>query len=293
MMANHQWSGIHKEDVDRWISNFYSSSDELKSLAYTLLINIIYYSETDIITALKEGINNLLFRDIILQRQIDSHFTLSKKALFNIRKDELDVSCFVPLLDNNAPHESANSMSRLLVQQNIIRQEQSLFLQDLHVENMKYKRIVIIDDCVGSGDQLDNYWHKNAKININGSAILLKDFCTSNPNLEVNYLTLFGYTNSIGELQKKLTNIKIFCVNLLVDAQRVFSEESYIWQNNELADAKAKFNDLLIEKGVPLLGYKGLDFALVMDGTIPNWSLPMLYKETSDWKPLLRRKTTI
>ena len=293
MLSHHHWSGIQKDDVDRWIGNFYNLSDEDVTLAYTLLINIIYYSESDIITALKEGINNFLFKSIILQQQISSHFTLSPKSLVNIMKEELNASCFIPLLDKNAPYESANSMIRLLVQNNVIQENQAFFLQDLRIENNHYKRVVIIDDCVGSGDQLWDFWNKNAIISVGDSKMLLRDYCTSNTSLEVYYLTLFGYSASINDLQSKMSGIKIFCVNLLTDDQRVFSKESYFWQDKKLSEVKIRFSALLNERGIPLLGYRDLDFALIMDRTIPDWSLPMLYKETPDWKPLLRRKSTI
>ena len=292
MMAHHQWSGIDKEDVDRWMNNFTNLSDEVKKLALTILINIIYYSETDIISALKHGIYNLLFKDLVLKRQIDLHFSLSPKALSNIITEELDSSCFIPLLDKNAPHESGNSISRLLVQNNIINADQSIFLHDIKIDS-KYKRIVIIDDCVGSGDQLIKFWNENAKIKKDNSDILLKDACLSIPNLIVNYLTLFGYRNSIKELQEKLNGLEIYCVNFLSNANRVFSDESYVWQNDELVNAKEKIRELVNERGIPLLGYKDLDFAFIMNKTIPDWSLPMFYMETSDWSPLLRRKSTI
>lgn len=293
MITHNQWTGIHKEDIDRWIDNFIGLSDEFILLAYTLLINIIYFSEKDILNALREGVNNLLFKNVILKQQMDSNFTLSSKAIFNILKEELDASCFIPLLDRNAPHESANYMVRLLVQNNIIQPDQSKFLWDLKMENFEYKRIVIIDDCVGSGDQLSDFWNKNAKIIVNGTETLLKIFCMSNHNIEIYYLTLFGYSNNIIKLKEEIPEINIICVNLLEDTQRVFSNESYIWQGNDLIVAKEMLDNLLTEKGVHLLGYKNLDFALIMDGTIPDWSLPMLYKHTSDWYPLLRRKSSI
>jgi len=293
MLSHHQWTGIHKEDVNRWINNFSGLSDDIISFAYTLLVNIIYYSEADIIVALKEGVKNLLFKEIILQEQKKMHFRLSPQALYSILNDELRASYFIPLLDKNAPHESSNFMLRLLTQNNIIEANQSVFLRDLKIERSKYIRIVIVDDCVGSGDQLIEFWSRNAKINIDGSEYLLRDYCKLNQNIEVNYLTLFGYENNINALKNRLLGIKVFCVNLLLDKQRVFSNESYIWQGEELFRARAMLECLLNEKGVPLLGYKDLDFAFIMDKTIPDWSLPMLYKETSDWKPLLRRKSTI
>jgi len=292
LIACQQWSGIQKEDVDRWISNFKDSSEEAVILAYTILINIIYYSEADIIAVLKEGVCNRLYIDVILKKQIEADFSLSAKALDNVLKDELDASCFIPLLDMDAPHESANSMLRLLVQQNIIQADQSVFLKNINLSNSKYKRIVIIDDCVGSGEQLREFWNEKAVVNVGDVKMLLKDYCVLNPDMKVDYITLFGYSESIHRLRQELLGLRIYCVHNLVDAQRVFSSESFVWQGKDLSHATNVLKDVLDEKGVPMLGFNDMDFAFIMNGTIPNWSLPMFYKETSDWSPLLRRKST-
>jgi hypothetical protein len=128
MIASRQWSGLTKNDVLRWLSNFRGLEFEYESyIIYKLLTNIIYFSDSDIIHLLKDGVKNKLFNDIILNAQILADFELDDRQILNIINNEIDNTCFVPLLDSDRPHESGNYITRLLVQNNIIKPFQSVF----------------------------------------------------------------------------------------------------------------------------------------------------------------------
>ena len=131
MLRQQQWTGLSRLDIDGWISNFGSITPEEEYLVYKLLTNIIYYSEDDIINALKEGIKDKLFYKKLLKLQIDSNFQISQHAISQAYKDELDNSCFIPLLDDDRPHESSNYVLRLCTQNNFIKTSQSVFLNNL------------------------------------------------------------------------------------------------------------------------------------------------------------------
>lgn len=293
MLSQQQWSGLTKPEVLRWLENFRDLKPAELYFVFKLLTNLIYFSEKDVLEALKEGIYYCLNLHVFLERQIQSDFCLSKNALFNIAKDELKKTCFVPLLDNDSPHESGNYVSRLLVQHGLINQNQSIFLSEFLTKyrTLSFTQLVIIDDCVGSGDQLRDFWNK-ATINFDGKIILLKEFCAEN-SISANYLTLFGYDLSINILRDQLPDLKIVCVRSLNDVHRVFSESSYVWSNTEeRKSAYDLFLSLTQNCGIPLLGYKELDFAFIMHQTIPDWSLPLFWKENSEWNLLMRRKNS-
>ncbi|MDD3173089.1 MAG: hypothetical protein PHF63_05450 [Herbinix sp.] len=293
MLSQQQWSGLTKIDVEKWLSNFRELQPKEMILVFKLLTNLIYFSEKDVLEALKEGIHNCLFYNVILEKQKAANFNLSQHALSAITKLELRKTCFIPLLDSDSPHESGNYVTRMLVQHGLIQPNQSMFLNKIVTEIRKqnFSRLVIVDDCVGSGDQLKGFWN-TAVVNDKGNLILLKDFCTQN-DIDANYLTLFGYNKSIDELKQTFIDLKICCVRELSDVQRVFANNSYIWSNeNERNEALMLFNDMTGNCGIPLYGYKGLDFAFIMHQTIPDWSLPLLWKENADWKLLMRRKNS-
>ena len=293
MLSQQQWSGLTIDNIDSWLSNFRDLPQDEQIIVYKLLTNIIYFSENDIIDSLKIGVYNCLSYEDILNKQINSNFTMSAHSLKNAHKANIDNACFVPLLDSSSPHESANNICRMLVQQNIISSQNSKFIDQVPemLKNEKIKNLVIVDDCIGSGDQLRGFW-SNTKINVDGVQVSIKELC-QNYKLKPNYLTLFGYNDSIKTLQEEFPDLNIVCVRLLNDQHRVFSGTSYIWENNE---EKTRAFDLLKSlaqnAGISIYGYKGLDFAFIMHKTIPDWSLPIFWEENSNWKPLLRRKNS-
>lgn len=293
MLAQQQWSGLSQESITHWLENFRTLPPKEIYLVYKLLTNLIYFSEKDVIELLKEGVYRSVGYDTVLSKQIESDFCLSPQALNNTYDDEKRETFFIPLLDNDAPHESGNYISRLLVQQGIIQSDHSIFADKLpeKINSCRIRRIVIVDDCVGSGLQLATFWAKTT-VGYGTSRMLLRDFCKAN-GIEPIYLTLFGYDQNIISLRKNFSDLKIYCVRMLNDSLRIFNSGSYVWKDDEeQLSAKETFSSLCKEAGIPLLGFSGLDFAFIMHQTIPDWSLPLFWKENANWNLLVRRKNS-
>ena len=291
MVSQKQWSGLEIEDIDKWINNFRELDIEEQYLAYKLLAHLIYFSEKDIIEALKNGLYKCLLYKEALEKQIENDFQLSPKAIDNIFQDQKDKSVFIPLLDSDSPHESGNYILRLLVQQGMIKKTNSMYLSKVPIfcKKTKIEKIIIVDDCVGSGQQLRTFCNKHQSY-LEGKSI--KEFCLDN-NIELHYLVLFGYEKSIKELESELDYLNICCVRFLTERQRVFSKCSYVWGDVEERErAYYLFEHISNEVGIPFLGYNDLDFAFVMHNTIPDWSLPFFWKENSEWNLLIRRKNS-
>lgn len=293
MISQQQWSGIGNREVDKWLQNFKDLSLEDKHMVYKLLTSVIYFSEKDVTDVLKDGVFKCIAYDSILKSQIDNEFQLSNRALQNLYEKELSQACFVPLLDSDSPHESGNYVSRLLVQQGIIPPSQSMFIDKVPecFKDGKFNKLIIVDDCVGSGHQLTGFWTKT-KVKDNGKDISIKELCTKY-SVSAKYLTLFGYNKSIEDLRSIFKDLTVYCVRDLSDQQRVFTDESYVWSNNDERDKAIElFGTLCKNAGIPLLGYNNLDFAFIMHKTIPDWSLPLFWMENSDWNLLVRRKNS-
>lgn len=293
MLDAHQWSGLERADICDWISNFKGLPKDELLLVYKLLTNIIYYSEKDIINILSNAIYNTLYSQDILQEQIKADFGLSQQKLSTIIKEKINNTYFIPLLRDAAPHESANYITRLLVQNEIIDGNQSMFLDKLGKKLSKnpVANIVLTDDCIGSGKQLETFWNCLAKVKINGKESLLKEYCKEK-KINVTYLVLAGYDNTINRMEKEL-NINICCMRKLSDNQRVFQDDSYVWKDNaERNRAYSLLDKIAKEQNIKLLGYKDFDFALIMHRTIPNWSLSIFWEEKDSWVPLIRRKNS-
>lgn len=282
------WSAIDQSNVNAWMSNFKKISEREKELLYKLLTNILYFSEDDIINMLSFGVNNILYKEELLEKELETNFGLDFLQLKKIKDDYLQETCFIPLLFSNSPQESGNYIIRLLVSQKIISDSQAFFPKDLpsKFNEKKFKKVVIVDDCIGSGDQLGMFL-EDTYLKYNDSKIKLQDYCQKN-GLEICYMALFGYEKKVSDNN---LNIKIHCLKILKERHRVFIKNSYIWDNiNELDYAKEFFVKILKDYEIKLSGYHDLDFALIMHRTIPDWSLPLFWEENNGWKYLLRRK---
>lgn len=293
MISKGQWSGLSKNDVQTWLRNFHDLSDDEMKLIYKLLTNIVYFSENDVIDAVRQGLYECLQYEVLLRNQLDQNFSLSRSAISNLERDCIAQACFIPLLDSYAPYESGNYINRLLVQQGMISSHQSVFPDALPevVKQYPITKLIIVDDCVGSGDQLTDFW-TNSRVMDNGSNMTISEFCSLH-QIRAKYLSLFGYEDSIQYLRSNLKGIDICCVRLLNNNLRVFSDSSYVWENyNERDEALKLLAELTQAAGVPLRGYKDFDFAFIMHKTIPDWTLPLFWKENTDWNLLMRRKNS-
>lgn len=159
MLSQQQWSGLTKHEVERWLNNFRDLNSSELLLVYKLITGLIYFSEKDVLAVLKEGIYKCVYYERIKEEQRRLDFRLSQQALSNICREQIQKTCFIPLLDSDSPHESGNYVSRILVQKGIIPPDRSMFLNKLPCAFMDktITRLVIVDDCVGSGDQLRNF----------------------------------------------------------------------------------------------------------------------------------------
>jgi len=294
MISTRQWSGLTKPDVFRWLSNFKNLDyEDEEYIIYKLLTNIIYFSDSDIIYLLNNGVRNFLFNDIILKAQIATDFELDEKQIINIVNNEIAKTCFVPLLDSNSPHESGNYIIRLLVQNRIINPEQSVFLGNIEdtINFYDYKRIVVVDDCIGSGDQMITFFHGKA---LSNNTISLIEWAKQK-NIEVIYLVLFGYKQTIDQLKNKFLNkLKIDCLRILDDNLRVFNDSYfYIWKDADEKDAAFSLLSKITKSNkISLYGHNNLDFAFIMDKTIPDWTLPIFWQKNKNWQNLLMRKNS-
>jgi hypothetical protein len=206
-------------------------------------------------------------------------------ARVNKLKEE---TLFIPLSAKKKPHESGNSVIGDLVHKCNISQEQVAYHWEINDEKLKGKKIlVVVDDCAGSWSQLNRFWNSAEVQEIRKKCNEL--------SIKVYYLVLVGYENKLIELKdkNKFEGIEIIMCDVLSNRNRVFAPENIIWKDDdERKRAIEYFKKIEKEKGVKFEGFTKLDFAIILHDRMPNWSLPIFWKETTGWKNLLKRKTT-
>ncbi len=279
------------KEIEEWINFNFDNDDEGKYYLLKILLNTIFYSKKDLIKLLEYGIYELVWSSQIKSFLNSFKDHILPRNYYNGTITELkNKTCFIPLLDSDKPYESGNLVTGDLVHKLSVPKENVYFLHNINQDIIQnYEQLIIVDDCIGSGMQLKNFW-KSQNIEF------IKEYAKSN-DFSITYLALIGYIDSVKKLKQagSLENINVVVVEELTNENRIFHEENTaIWRkdSNEREKAVSYFNEIQKTRGVSFRGFKKLDFAVIFSDRIPNWSLPIFHKKSPDWKHLIRRKTT-
>lgn len=279
------------KEIEDWINSNCRNDDEGKYYLLKILLHTIFYSKKDLIKLLKYGLFELVWSQQI-KDGFDKFedFILPKNYYRGLVKEKIKQTCFIPLLDSQKPYESGNLVTGDLVHKVSIPTQNVFFLNDLQSEEIKnFNQLIIVDDCIGSGNQLKKFWNST-------QLKFIKDYSVKN-EFKITYLALIGYIESVERLKKvgSLKGVNVVVVDKLTNENRIFHPANQsIWDTskNEREKALNYFKNLQKTKGVSFKGFSKLDFAVILSEKIPNWSLPIFHKKSPDWDHLITRKTT-
>jgi hypothetical protein len=285
------WDYLSYGNARNWILDNFKNDSEGAYYALKILLHTVYYRLEDMESLIKHGLYDKIYGDFYRLSLLDRGNIYEVKSVSeSVIKGYKSKSTFVPLLDSVKPSESGNIFVGQLVHKLGVRESQVHFPRDLGEEELDGTEFLIfVDDCIGSGNQLKRFWNSTEVKRI-------RRICDST-KIKIYYLVLLGYSKNVNKLEEKgdLDGIKVVVCDILTDRNRVFSDESIVWDSHEERDkAMNYFNEIRMQKGVSFLGYRKLDFAVILNDRIPNWSLPLFWKgsDNTDWKPLIKRKTS-
>lgn len=284
LIRKKEWSGITMDNYLKWINNF-KTIEKGNYISARILNHMLYYSEDDLIKLLDDAIQSIFDKEIILQKQLENNFSCSNSVLeYEIQKCSSSIVIIPIMEDMQDPGASGPEIVRK------VRNHMSYPFQTSYhfklLEDMTYKRIIMIDDCIGSGDQCKSFWEE-AQIS---SGKLLKDW-VEEKKIKPFIVTLVGYRKTIDELHNEYPNLNFICAEMIDDKHQVFSEDSNCWKDHEeQKEAERILTSRLSELGITTRGHADLSFAVVFHKTIPDWSLPLLFKHKNEWNNLIERK---
>ena len=276
-----QWDDVDLTDLDNWIANF---PDELgKYIAMQLLYRFIYWSERDVKRLLRHGVYKVLLYSAVLDTVARSRFDARAAARRRFGRELLATMIFCPLLDRNKPSESGNVLCRHLNRDIGIISDQ--IVQPFELAGFGRRGVVILDDFIGSGQQIIDFW---TKPKTQGEALC--DLAAKN-DLNVAYLCLVATRYGLNRIYREAPGLKVLCCEELDDTYRVFHVPSSFFGSEEnVREAREYLNRLCASRDVPLLGFHGLDFAVAFHYAIPDATLPLFFYDNVGWKPLMRRR---
>jgi hypoxanthine phosphoribosyltransferase len=286
------WSKLDIPILRSWLSNF--KTMEEKYCAAKLLDRFVYYSEEDIISLIKYGLYELVLKRKILEHEVNNSFLVSNQELVEMQNNFFSTTLILPLLKDNLS-ESSLAILRHLTNDLGFPEENILNNHRLDSKILsKAKNLLIVDDFIGTGNQILQFWNQ-IKITIDDEDVIVNKLKTKFPNLDIEYFCLVcteeGYSNFHAE--NNYVPLKITYCEMLSNKFKVFGKDSVYFTNDEVEDCRLILEDLCKKNDVELLGYNSLDYAIAFHHSIPDSSLPLFYKQTSTWKPLFKNKKTI
>ena len=285
------WSKLDIDTLNKWLHNF-QSIDE-KFCASKLLERFIYYSEEDILRLIKYGLTELIFKRQATQIELDRNFADSNQSFLDAQSSFFKSTLFLPLTSNNNPSESSGAIVRYLTNDIGIPEHQVIDINDCKKDLSLFTNLIILDDFVGSGRQIFDFWNYTT-IMINKKSFIINTLPLFFPNLQIEYLCLVCTEEGYTDFHSRNTNVglRITCCEKLTTKFKVFGSNSIYFDRNELDYGKDVLANLCRRSGISLLGYQGYDYAIAFHHSIPDTSLPLFFKEKDDWKPLFRNKKT-
>lgn len=283
-----QWDYLKFLHVSNWLDDNFHNDIEGRYYAVKILLHTIHYSTKDLEILLNYGLYEKILGEIVKTKIIEERRIFAQSSIAASEVEKLkEKTMFVPILDSGKPHESGNLLIGDLVHKLKVSKDQVCFPSELNDEKLKgYKLLVFVDDCLGSGGQLKKF-SRSPKIQE------IRNKCIKE-GIQVFFLLLVAYKDSIEKISNEpdLKEIKLVVCEMLTNKNRVFSPESTIWDKEERESAIAYFKKIQLNKGVSFLGYQKLDFAIILHNRLPNWSLPIFWRDMPGWKVLLRRKSS-
>jgi hypothetical protein len=262
---SNQWSGINLGNIDDWLQNNFKDIKG-KYFAIKILLHGLYYSENNLVDLLADGIYNKILGKWVKAKMVaeDNLHRLKSESEAEV-KEELSKTLFIPLLNSNSPGESGNSIIRYLTQKLHINPKNTSFHFSCDLDGLsKFSRIIIVDDCLGSGDQLYRFWNSNDEL-------LKMKVRAQSLNIEIFYLILIGNEDALLDLQLKedLVGLKVVICEKIGNENRVFNLQNTIWDgdNEEMDEAVKYFDNISTVYDVPHLGYNNMDFAVFIHNT--------------------------
>ena len=301
------WRDKWRERIhEDWIGNFSDPDEELKAKEKTnmtyLLSKFMYFGNEQLRQLLISLYRDLFKYPIIEEIRRRNSNTLDEVFIDQEFQNELDRTRFLGV---GNPSESGVHMLYYFRQEcelrkkyfinssdifSIIKVEEKLpdgvvrsFLKS-DIKNVNIKRYIFIDDFCGSGSQASMYLKD-----------LVENIKYLDPNIEVNYLMLFGNEKGVETIRKLNIFNRVEAVFTIDESFKAFSTDSRYYKNvvsggvieKQFAKETAeKYGANLFN---PALGYNDSQLLLGLYHNTPDNSLPIFWSEKNNWKPIFKR----
>lgn len=304
------WQDRRSDKIyDEWLNNFKDTSVENKEKLHALFLlsKFMYFGNIELRELLKCVYRDLFKYPIVAEIRKNNGGSKDITFLDSAFKEELSKTRFLGV---GNPSESGVHLLYYFRQENnlgknsfintheifkttIVKEDDkegvSTSRVNVDLKSKDIKRYIFIDDFCGSGSQAELY---------------LKDIVESvkslNPNVEVNYLMLFGADEGVKFVKNMKTKDgeplfnRVDTVFSIDSSFKCFSDNSRYFcksideiEKDFCREMCKKYGDQLC--AIHPLGYKDGQLLLSLFHNTPDNTLPIFWAENANWQPIFKR----
>ena len=284
----------HGPKIMEWLSNF--DNDEEKEAALYLLSKLLYFNSHSIRCLLKALYRDLYRYPIIETIRRANNDTLDSILIETYFQEELEKTRFLGV---GNPAESGVHLLYYFRQENKIPKDLFINTDDIIEYNDEgkcqlreaykdVKHYVFIDDLCGSGKQATSN-DSNVKRCVQHLRDIVQD-------AKISYFMLFGLSKGIQVIRDSGLYDQACSVVELDDSYRCFSNNSRFFEDEEQKNFSKemayKHGSKLINS-VNALGFGDCQLLLSMHHNTPDNTLPIIWYDDVNWKPIFKRYNKI
>ena len=153
--------------------------------------------------------------------------------------------------------------------------------------------ILLVDDFVGSGRQMEATWHREYTI----SNSMTASFKTLAENGEtIYYVPLVSTEYGMERLAQNCRGLTVSPAHVLDRHYSLVDPDSIMWpeplrpQAFDFISSASERAGIKDQYGAHWAGFHGLALSLAFAHSVPDATLPLYYWEHNGWKPLVRRR---
>lgn len=266
---------ITTEILREWLDQF--EGIENQRFIFTIIENIKFYSLIEIREKME-----LIFNEVRKEIKKAEKEIILKEG--KRKRDDIIISYF-----DTSPVKSGAEYAKIFVETNNIYKDFASTPEKLELKlnsTNNINAILFVDDFIGTGQSIIE--------NLNQIIPSIKDLIKKRK-----ILVIIGAITGFQEAKHKIEEfalkndfqIAVKLIDPLDNSNRCFNNDSQIFKKPYDREKAKSLCDKIgqnLEKNHPL-GYGNCQSTVIFPNTCPNNSLPILWKETSNWKPLFKR----
>lgn len=273
------WEGIRQDRLEVWLDKIHAYTQR-KILAACLLDSLVYRSR-DQFNALIRSLffESARFRD---SQAFDDDLV---KRLCSATDPSIRIAPVIGL--DAPPTKSGPYVLRVAARMFRFRDDWLIWPQNIatHLPE-SLEHLIFIDDFCGTGKQFTDFLksHQVDKLH------------QERPALRISYLVAAAHTEGIKKIAEKYPFVEVFCADRLTNEHNFFSEASFdhykvpelaqaVWQDYDRAVTDAHIAGRVANSA----GFGKLGISYAFYHSTPNNTLPIFWKNSDRWAPLLDR----